>query len=364
MMMRTAFVAALSVTMALLSGCAAQRDLQLAVAPLANQPVVEVEDAEILGLSPEMMAFLDARIDPDAHSLQRTMKLAQATLEPGAIGFVYDPMRTLTAAGAFAERRGNCLAFSNMFIAMARHVGLDAWYQEVMTPPQWSDGNDAWLVNLHVNVVVAARNGLWIVDVSGRQARDDQKANRLTDAEARALYLNNLGAEALLARDLAQAYAYFRKAIGIAPNLPHVWSNLGVVFDRNGQTPEAIRAYRFALELDPVESRSANNLYLVYQREGRLDAAAELRSVVEKRRRQNPYYLFKLAREAFGKLRYADAARMLQRAIRLNDGDYRFHYELARTQAALGKAKSARKSLARARERAPPDVPVPPVGAA
>jgi hypothetical protein len=33
-----------------------------------------------------------------------------------------------------------------------------------------------WLLNLHVNVSVAATNGHWVVDVGGKQPRDNQDA--------------------------------------------------------------------------------------------------------------------------------------------------------------------------------------------
>jgi len=345
--------AGLLLATALLSGCAAQRALTPDVAPLAGQPDVQLDDTDILALSPAMLEFLEDVIDPAVPRSQRTVRLARATLGPGPLGFTYDPLRTLTAAEAFEQRSGNCLAFSSLFVAMARHIGLDAWYQEVPTPPEWSDVDGVWLLNLHVNVSVAAKNGNWVVDVSGEQPRDNHDARRLTDEEALALYLNNLGAEALLDGDLPRAYAHLRKAIGVAPTLPHVWSNLGVVYDRNGQAGDAIRAYEISLQLDPIQSRSANNLFQVYQREGNLQAADRLQARVEKRRRRNPYYQYQLARQALAQHRYEDADRLLRRAIALNGQDYRFHYDLARTRALLGKPEAARKSLEQAHTLAP-----------
>lgn len=357
-MVQLQLAAGLLLAIALLSGCAAQREVTLDVAPLVSQPDVPLDDTDILALSPAMLAFLDNALGADVPRSQRTTRLARAILEPGALGFSYDALRTLTAADAFDQRSGNCLAFSNLFVAMARQLGLDAWYQEVPLPPQWSDVDGVWLVNLHVNVVIPASHGHWVVDVSGQEMPDNQRARRLTDSEALALYLNNLGAEALLAQDLPRAYAYLRKAIGVAPRLPHVWSNLGVAYDRNGQTDDAIRAYELALRLDPLESRSAGNLFEIFKREGNLQAAEKLQARVEKRRRRNPYYLQQLARQALAEQRYEEADRLLRRAIAFNDEDYRFHYDLARTRALLGNPEAARKSLSRAQELAPGNAPL------
>ena len=50
---------------------------------------------------------------------------------------MYDEI-TRTASETFRARRGNCLSFSNMFVAMARDVGLDVQFQEVEIPPDWT----------------------------------------------------------------------------------------------------------------------------------------------------------------------------------------------------------------------------------
>ena len=55
------------------------------------------------------------------------------------------------------------------------------------------------------------------MDVSRRKGREIERTRRLSDAEAKAQYYNNLGADALIAKDLGLAYAYFRKGLENRP---------------------------------------------------------------------------------------------------------------------------------------------------
>jgi Flp pilus assembly protein TadD len=112
-------------------------------------------------------------------------------------------------------------------------------------------------------------------------------------------------------------------------------------------------AYRFALQLDPDQTVALNNLFLIYEEDGNLKSAATLQKRVEKNRLQNPYYLHHLAEVANEEQRYSDAIGLLNRAIRMDENEYRFHYTLAQSQYYAGDAEIARASLDRAKQLAP-----------
>jgi Flp pilus assembly protein TadD len=323
------------------------------VPELKQLPVPPVADIDPLRTTPEIREFVELHATGERKPGGRAWALAYASLDPFLLDFDYDPMITLPADQAFAARRGNCLTFSSLFIAMAREAGLQAWYQEVEVPPVWNAVNDTLLVGMHVNAVIQDRGRAYTVDVSRRERQPLEQTRRLTDAEAQSHYYNNLGVDALLDRDLGLAYAYFRKALENDRRQPYVWSNLGVVFKRNGQSGDAVLAYRTALALDPQQTVAANNLFSFYEETGETEAAAELRRQVERNRRDNPYYLLHLAEEANEERRFADAIRLLNRAIEIEHRDYRFHYTLARSQYLAGDLQSAQRSLERARQLAP-----------
>jgi tetratricopeptide (TPR) repeat protein len=345
----------------LLTACASAPPVQTPVPQLAGYPAIGVPDVDLLKLTPEMRDFTRRYATKASDEGGKAWMLAYAALDPYLLDFEYDPMVTLPADEAFRSGRGNCLTFSSMFIAMARDAGLRAWYQEVIVPPEWSAVNETLLVAKHVNAVVSEWGSRYVIDVSRRKKTTLEQTRRLSDEEALAQYYNNLGAEALIGDDLPSAYAHFRKALEVRPGLPYVWSNLGVVFRRNGQYADAILAYRAAIEQDPGHEVALNNLYTLYTEEGNLEAAAVISQRVERNRRNNPYYLHHLAEIANEERRWADAIELLNHAIRLESNEYRFHYALAQALYASGDPEVARASLERARDLAPADWTVEPL---
>ena len=323
------------------------------ISALENHPVYSIPGVDLLAVSPQMRAFVDTHTARGKGRHGKAWSLAYAAMDPYLLDFNYDPQVTLTAEKGFSARTGNCLTFSSLFIAMAREAGLEAWFQEITIPTTWSAVNETLLVGMHVNAVVKDPGKQYVVDVSRRKQQEDDIARRMSDSEAKAQYFNNLGADALVENDLARAHAYFRKGLETHPGLAYIWSNLGVVYRRNEQTDDAITAYRHALRLDQDNNVALNNLYLIYEEDGDLESAAALRKRVERNRRKNPYYLLHLAELANEEQRYSDAIGLLNRAIKMDETEYRFHYTLALSQYYAGETETARASLTRARHLAP-----------
>jgi tetratricopeptide (TPR) repeat protein len=355
---RPRLTAALAVSMLLLAACAGPPVDPREIPGLAGYAYYPAADVELLRMTPEMTAFVNEHAGDQAFFGRygrngRAWSLAYAALDPYLLAFDYDPMITLPADQAFAQKRGNCLTFSSMFVAMAREAGLNAWFQEVKIPPIWNSVNDTMLVGKHVNAVVQDKGRSYTVDISLRTKKAMEEVKRLSDTEAKGQFFNNLGVDALIANDLPTAYTYFRKSLEVLAGQDYVWSNLGVVFRRNGQTDEALFAYKTALLYEPQQAVALNNIYTIYEENGNVEAASEFARKVEKNRQRNPYYLHYMAEVANHEARYEDAIPLLERAIRLKSSEYRFYYTLAQSQHRLGKPELARASLDRAIELAP-----------
>jgi tetratricopeptide (TPR) repeat protein len=338
----------------LLSGCVFQ-PIKLPTPPplLHSGTDILIPDVDVLEVSPAMQRFLDRYVMKYKNRQSRLYLLTLAVNNSAVLNFDYDMERTLTAAEAFDLRAGNCIAFANMYIALARRAGLDAWFQEVSMRPEWSSHNDTLLVAKHINIVVEGPHRGYVIDVTGTKIRLDARRRVIPDHEGNALYFNNLGAEALLENDLATAYAYLVKAIETAPKMPDAWINLGVVYNRNGQFEDAELAYKTALQNDSMENAAMANLYDLYVEQGDLVAASELESKVERYRRHNPYYLLLLSEEAVEQGYYDESFRLLSRAIEEKENEHLFHFAMARTQFLSGETQAAQESMNRARELAP-----------
>jgi tetratricopeptide (TPR) repeat protein len=324
--------------------------------PLLHQGTpVEIMDIDVLEMTPEMDAFLEKYILPYNNSQTRLHLLSTAISNSGVLGFEYDPMHTYTAAEAFKYRSGNCIAFANMMVALARRAGLKASYQEIIRNPTWTSVDDTVLLIKHVNVVIESNKYTYVMDASDLEISQRAQRRIVNDSYAKALYLNNLGAEALFNNDLPLAYAYQSRAIQTNPEVTDSWVNMSVVLGRNDQMDDAVTVLRKALSIDSDEYSAMNNLYEIYMEQGNLLAAGELKAKVDRYRRNNPYFLLQLSKEAVELNQFEQAIELLERAIRKKDNDHLLHYALAKTLYLSGQEAAARDSMDRARELAPLD---------
>ena len=333
-------------------------DELLAGAPLGgaqNSPVL-VDEEEVLALSPEMLSFLDTHVYRRASDYVKLHQLAYAILNKGTFGLEYDEI-TRTAAETFRLRQGNCLSFSNMFVAMAREVGLEVNFQEVDIPPDWTYRNDAFVLNRHVNVLVdLGLSGEQVVDFNMEDFRTSYDRDAISDTRALAHYYNNMGVERMQTGDTALALLYFRKAIvendrRFAP----AWTNLGTLYLRQGHSAYAEAAYLQAVKVNAGDYVAMSNLVNVYELRRDSERADVFRKRVVRHRDQNPYYRFQRAREAFLAQDYDAAISHLKYAIRKRRYEDQFYFLLGLSYLQKGNEDAARRWLSRAEELAATD---------
>ena len=340
--------------MLMLAACASQQTTDIEPPPLLYAgPEVHVADVDVLAVTPDMDAFLERYILRYPSKKTRLDLLMDSISPNGVLGFGYEETLTLTSAETFARRSGNCLGFSNMLIALGRRAGLTAEYQEVFRRPEWASREDTVLLVKHVNVILTGGGHSYVVDVSGFRINQNTRQRVVDDNYAKALYLNNIGAEALLENDLATAYAYMSKAIETEPLMTDSWVNMGVLFGRTEQLDEAALVLQQALDIDASEYSALSNLYEVYIAQEDMESAAQLYDKVEKYRQNNPYYLLQLSEEAVEQERFDDSVELLGRAIRKKRNDHLLYFALAKSQYLSGENEAAESSLMRAREFAP-----------
>jgi Flp pilus assembly protein TadD len=329
----------------------------LAGAPLGMEqdPPALVDEKEVLAVNAGMQDFLSVHVAGTAGRVTRLRQLAYAIISEGTFGLEYDET-TRTAPETFQARRGNCLSFSNMFVAMARHVGLDVHYQEVDTPPDWSFRDGALVLNRHVNVLVdLGMEGEHVVDFNMDDFRTSYDRRRISDARALAHYYNNMGVERMQAGDAASALRYLRRAAGRDPLFSPAWTNLGILYWRRGHLAHAEAAYLAALNVDEGDLVAMSNLASLYQRRGDQARAAMYRNRVVGHRQRNPYYRLQVAREAFQARDYDAAISHLNYAIRKKRNEDQFYFLLGLSYMKKGDAQAARRWLSQAEEVAATD---------
>jgi len=113
---------------------------------LGPDPPATVSNVDAMALSDEMREFLKNHVGKRAGYPVKLRQLSDAVFSKDSFGLEYDEA-TRTAAETFRARRGNCLSFTFMFVVLARGVGLDASFQEVEIPPEWTFAKDTYILN-------------------------------------------------------------------------------------------------------------------------------------------------------------------------------------------------------------------------
>jgi Flp pilus assembly protein TadD len=342
-----------------LAGCAARAPEKLpraessATALLYAVPVAGADTApaaDVLALDDEMRAFLGTHVDMAASPGQRLRQLLEAVMASGRIDIRYDHL-TLTAAETFRRRVGNCLSYTNLFVALARSAGIEARFQEVDVPPDWTQEGGAMVLNRHVDALIDSGDGRdRVVDFNVADFRTSYDHRPISDERAFAHFHSNLGVERMQAGDTGGALGHFRRALRHDAGFAPAWVNLGTLYLRAGHPDQAEAAWRHALRVDPQESVALSNLERLYRQRDQHEAAEELRTRIERHRAQNPYYRYFLARQAFDAADYDTAIAHLRFAIGRKQNEDRFYALLGMSYLRRGDPQAAQRWMARAAE--------------
>ena len=325
---------------------------------LGPEPPVIVSNDEVMALSDEMRVFLENHVGRRAGFPIKLKQLSDAVFSTDAFGLEYDET-TRTAAETFAARRGNCLSFTFMFVVLARGAGLDASFQEVEIPSEWTFARDTYILNRHINIHVGFKVGVIpdiIVDFNIADFQADYDMHVVSDKRALAHFFNNMGAELMQRGDMTAAFYAIRKAIiENDPSFAPAWDSLGTLYRRQDLGFHAEAAFLQALEIDKSDLTAMSNLTALYDRRGDPKLAARYRKKVRTHRKRNPYHRFQLARVAYALEDYELAIEHLKYAIRRYKDEDRFCALLGMAYLQMGEEEKSRRWMARAEKLAESD---------
>ncbi len=276
--------------------------------------------------------------------------LTEALLDPDRLNLEYSRLYTGTAQEVFEERRANCLAFTNLFVGMARELGVPVYFLEVDTEIYRKEGDLVILAN-HIAVGFGQGSQIRMYDFSEYRNEKYRDVRRIPDHTAIAMFYSNRGAELLQAGQLAEAVGWLRTSAAIDPELASAWGNLGVALRRIGDLDGAEGAYRRAIEVDPRIYSTYTNLSALLRLQSRDDEARRLELLLAKSPNRNPYTYMALGDISLQSSRLTEARRYYRRAIHLSRGEAEPYAALGEVAAATGDLRMARKMLKKARKR-------------
>jgi Flp pilus assembly protein TadD len=282
-------------------------------------------------------------------SLAKLTVLQQELFSAG-FGFSYDTDLTLTAAEAFASRRGNCLSFTSMFVAMARSAGIPAFLMTVRREPEVDRDGDLVVVNRHV---VAGYRGasseVHIFDFYVTTRGPYIQRRTIDDVTATAMFHTNLGGDAIRRGELGDAVRHLGIATTLAPDWAPGWVNLGVANYRQGDVEQAFAAYQRALEVEPGNPSALGNMAHIYREQGR-DQEAEVALRAAAQQTTNPFTLIAMADAEMARGRWGAAGRWLRKAHWWYGDEPAVHLAMARLAERQGRPAEAARHARRAAE--------------
>ncbi len=283
----------------------------------------------------------------------RLRRLRDALFDQDRLKLEYTWGYTGTAIDVFEQQRANCLAFTNLFVGMARELGIDVYFLGVERVETYRTQGDLVVVSDHVAVGYGDANvdsDLLIFDFSPFRNQGYRDVRRLTDLTAIAMFYSNRGAETLQEGRVPDAVSWLKTAVAIDPWLTPAWVNLGVVLRRAGDLPGAEDAYKHALVIDPRTHSAYQNLAALLQLQGRSREAEGFIEVLQKTPTRNPYSYLSLGDISLRSGRLEEARRFYRRAVNLSRDDAEIFAALGQLAAATGDLRTARKMLKKAQK--------------
>ncbi len=313
-------------------------------AAIIDQTEDRYPEIDPLFISDEVKRYIDSYIRPRDGEEIRVDKLQDLLYGADFLNVQYSSEQTHTAMEAFYAREGNCLSVMNLYIAMARYVGLDANFQTVDVQPSWDKRGDLLVLSQHINASgrISARR-TYIVDFTPEISLQQLTSNVVSDLVARSLYFNNLGVEELIEGNFEEALVYFKNALFLHEGSSIAWNNIGSTYNRLGMDAFAEYSYLRAFNLDDSNATAINNLAKLYRRSGDLRRAAEYAEAIERFNNRNPYYHFAQGSVAFDNDDLETARSSFRRALRLKEEEPDFYFALASVYMRLGDAKEAKR---------------------
>ena len=298
----------------------------------------------------EMRAWAHAHVPDNTPKEKRLDRLLAAMIDQ--MQLKYESGRTATAREAFESRRANCLAFTSLFVGLARELGIPAYYLDVEDVERFEKDGDLLVVSGHVSAGYDIGGGkVKILDFTPAAEPGYRHVHPVTDLRAVALFYSNRGAESLRAGSAAEALGWLRQAVQIDPEFAGGWVNLGVALRRQGDTAGAEAAYRKALEADPQTSSAYSNLASLLRIRGRDTEAAALLALAANADNRNPFSYIALGDLSLAQGRLQEAQRFYRQALRLHREDAEIYAALGLVALASGDTGEARKWLRRAEAR-------------
>jgi tetratricopeptide (TPR) repeat protein len=326
-------------------------------------PSQRIDAADVFALNDAMRQYLRVDIARQLAQQGRLRGLVQAMYQRDQLKLDYDTGVTRNAAEAFEARAGNCLSLVIMTAALAKELGLQVTYKSAWAEEAWSRTGNTYFRSGHVVVVIGKRstdiigsgyeNNAVTVDFMPQPEGRSLRTSWISEQVIIAMFMNNRAAEAMVRGRLDDAYWWARAAVLQSPDFLSPYNTLALIYRRHGDLAQAEKVFRYALALEPDNTRTMFNLAQLLEHRGRSVEAAALQRRLAQLEPLPPFHYFNLGIAAMQKSDFRTARDLFAKEVARAEYYHEFHYWLGLASYRLGDYERANKHLALAIENSP-----------
>jgi tetratricopeptide (TPR) repeat protein len=274
--------------------------------------------------------------------------LIRGIIRPEKLNIKYNESKALTAIEVFVEGEANCIAYTNLFIGMAREVGLKAHYVDVTQVSRLKKEGEVVINSGHICAGVDVQGKFTLVDFAEQPRIGYRIYKIIDDLEAIANFANSLGV--LKSFEIPKGYGaeeynedikQYVRAIKIKPSFAKAYNNLGIACQRRRQYNLAIENYKKAIQFDPKLAAAHSNLGNAYYITGEYEKAIKQFKKAIALKGNNPYTRYDIALTYYYNKEYKNALEELEKAIDLEKNYAEAYNLLGLIHQAVGNKQAA-----------------------
>jgi tetratricopeptide (TPR) repeat protein len=280
---------------------------------------------------------------------QKVRSIVHAIIDLTGFSISYDWLSNKTAKEVFRQGKGNCLAYSNLFVGMARSVGLNATYADVAFTENVRREAEVVVSSKHVTAAVKEGPEIVLIDFTRTPERKYIAFRVIDDLEAIANFYNNQGflygyfteTEDVDFDPQEKELEMYHLALEVLPSFIRARNNLGVALRRRGRVDEAIEQYKMVLKSDPKYPETLSNLGTAYLLQGRTEEALEAYRRAAENAGPDGYIHHRLGIMYLRLGRYRAAIQQFRKALSKEPDLAEAHFHLGECYSRLGNEKKA-----------------------
>ena len=313
---------------------------------------------EPLRVSPQVRSLLREKVGYAGNEKSRLLKLVRFMGEADGLGFQYQTQSSLTAEKAFAARRGDCMSYANLLVALARTLDVPVRYVRITQLPVTWEAGGRFFESSHMAVALG-RDASWdqavIVDFGNvhTSAWRFSLYDDVPDDQAFVLFQNNVAVQRMLAGDARTAERILRFVAAHAPRTPEVPNNLSWVLLQTGRDREAMDLLEASVEQFPRFRPLFANAVQAARRLGDEDLARTLEIRGRELLEDEPAWNFNEGMRSYHARAYSTAALRFEKALSADPDNVRLLAWSARAHLAAGNLRRGLEQVERIRSGPP-----------